>query len=126
MAAQCARRCSGALFVGGFLAGALEINVNLETDQLEALLGRRIMNRAHGMWSLGFFITALIGGRHAPFRRLDAMCIPLASCWRWWRLIIGLLTVTGMIDGAATRPGSHEGEHPDLRRADLGLLPLCA
>ena len=57
-----------ALFVAGFLAGALEINVNIEADKLEAQMGRRIMNRVHGMWSLGFFITALIGA---------AMGIPL-------------------------------------------------
>ena len=50
-----------ALFFAGGLAGALEINVNIETDKLEAQLGRRIMNRAHGMWSLGFFVTALVG-----------------------------------------------------------------
>src|SRR3712207_9548115 len=42
------------------LAGALEINLNLESDRREALLGYRIMSRAHGMWSLGFFVTALI------------------------------------------------------------------
>src|SRR4051812_23767292 len=51
----------GALFVAGLLAGALEINVNIEADKLEAQLGRRIMNRVHGMWSLGFFATALLG-----------------------------------------------------------------
>ena len=48
------------LFVAGFLAGMLEINLNLEADRIEAQLGRRVMNRAHGMWSLGFFVTALI------------------------------------------------------------------
>ena len=36
-------------FLAGMLAGALEINVNLETDRHEARLGRRIMSRAHGM-----------------------------------------------------------------------------
>ena len=42
------------------MPGRCEINVNLETDRHEAQLGYRIMNRAHGMWSLGFFVTALI------------------------------------------------------------------
>src|SRR5690606_16467520 len=32
------------LFVAGFLAGMLEINLNLEADRLEAMLGRRVMN----------------------------------------------------------------------------------
>ena len=47
-------------FIAGLFAGALEINVNLETDRHEAQLGTRIMSRAHGMWSLGFFVTAFI------------------------------------------------------------------
>ena len=47
-------------FIAGIFAGALEINVNLETDRHEAILGYRIMSRAHGMWSLGFFVTAFI------------------------------------------------------------------
>ena len=49
------------LFVAGFLAGALEINLNVEIDRLEAQTGKRFMNRAHGSWSLGFFVTALLG-----------------------------------------------------------------
>ncbi len=48
------------LFVEGLLAGALEINLNVEIDRIEAQLGRGVMNRAHGFWSLGFFVTALV------------------------------------------------------------------
>jgi MFS family permease len=47
-------------FIAGVFTGAFEINANIETDRHEALLGYRIMSRAHGMWSLGFCITALV------------------------------------------------------------------
>ena len=49
------------LVIAGFLAGMLEINLNLEADRIEAQMERRIMSRAHGFWSLGFFVSALIG-----------------------------------------------------------------
>ncbi len=66
-------------FIAGIMNGALEINVNLETDRHEAQLGYRIMSRAHGMWSLGFFVTALIsaGVRQlgiSPAHRISAPC----------------------------------------------------
>ena len=49
------------LFVTGLLSGALEINLNVEIDRLEMHTGGRFMNRAHGFWSVGFFVTALAG-----------------------------------------------------------------
>ncbi len=44
----------GLLICEGLLAGALEINLNVEIDRIEAQLGRGVMNRAHGFWSSGF------------------------------------------------------------------------
>ena len=49
------------LFFGGLSIGAMEVAVNLEADRVEAVIGRRIMNRAHAFWSLGFFTTGLLG-----------------------------------------------------------------
>jgi MFS family permease len=43
------------LLPAGVGVGALEIIVNVEADRVEHGLGRRIMNRSHGFWSLGFF-----------------------------------------------------------------------
>lgn len=50
------------LFLAGMSIGVLEVAVNLEADRTEHVLGTRIMNRAHGFWSLGFFGAALLGG----------------------------------------------------------------
>lgn len=51
----------GWLMVGGIGIGAMEIVVNLEADRAEHHMGRRIMNRSHAFWSLGFFASGFIG-----------------------------------------------------------------
>lgn len=49
----------------GITIGAIEIMLNAEADRTEARLGRRIMNRAHAFWSIGFFFAGLFGARMA-------------------------------------------------------------
>lgn len=49
------------LIPAGFLIGCTEIIINVEADRTEALLGKRIMNRAHAFWSIGFFTAGLLG-----------------------------------------------------------------
>jgi MFS family permease len=49
------------LIPAGLLIGSVEIILNVEADRTEALIGRRIMNRAHAFWSIGFFATGLLG-----------------------------------------------------------------
>ncbi len=108
-------------FIAGIFAGALEINVNLETDRHEAVLGYRIMSRAHGMWSLGFFVTAFIA---AGVRQLGIS--PELH-------IFGALVVAGIagyfvfskIENAPHRPDSHAGDMPLVAFPTIGLLPLC-
>jgi MFS family permease len=48
------------LVPAGLCIGAVEQVVNLEADRVEHRLGRRIMNRAHAFWSLGFGAAGLI------------------------------------------------------------------
>ena len=45
----------------GIGIGCVEIILNVEADRTEALIGRRIMNRAHSFWSFGFFGAGLFG-----------------------------------------------------------------
>ena len=111
----------GALFVAGFFAGALEINVNIETDKLEAILGRRIMNRAHGMWSLGFFVTALIG---AGMRHFEVSIQMHSAIMLLIVLAVGLVTMGG-ITTAPARAGTHTDDHPMFAVPTWGLMPLC-
>lgn len=45
----------------GILIGSLELLLNLEADRVEYAMGRKIMNRAHAFWSLGFFGAGIFG-----------------------------------------------------------------
>jgi len=45
----------------GLLIGAIEIILNLEADRTEHMLGKRLMNRAHAFWSIGFFSSGFLG-----------------------------------------------------------------
>jgi MFS family permease len=109
------------LFVAGLLGGALEINLNVETDRLEAQHGKRFMNRAHGFWSLGFFITALFA---AGIRQSGT-----SMHWHLGLVALVVLAVGGfMIWGMKTAPlraTSHQGKTPRIAFPNLGLLPLC-
>jgi MFS family permease len=107
--------------IAGAFAGALEINVNLETDRHEAVLGYRIMSRAHGMWSLGFFVTALIsaGVRQADISPqihiIAALAVAAVAGW----------FVFKDIENAPVRKESHAGRMPLIAIPTIGLLPLC-
>ena len=50
-----------ALIVGGMAVGIVEVAVNLEADRVEYKIGKKIMNRSHSFWSLGFFTAGLLG-----------------------------------------------------------------
>jgi MFS family permease len=107
--------------IAGILAGALEINVNLETDRHEAILGYRIMSRAHGMWSLGFFVTNLVaaGVRQAgipPAIHIGTALLIAA---------IAALFIFSGIKSAPHRADSHAGKMPLIAFPTAGLLPLC-
>lgn len=109
------------LFVVGLLAGALEINLNVETDRLEAMTGKRFMNRAHGSWSLGFFVTALLAAviRQAgvPVQAHLAMTSGLA-------ILIGGYLIWGLVPAVKPTTG-HQGEVPRIAFPNWGLVPLC-
>src|SRR5690606_15441171 len=103
-------------------SGALEINLNVEIDRLEAQTGKRFMNRAHGFWSVGFFVTALFG---AMIRQSGlAPTVHMA-------IIAGIIVLVGgyLIWGATNTPKpdrcrSEDGSHK-IAFPNMGLLPLC-
>ena len=49
----------------GVTIGCIEIMLNAEADRTEHMLGRRIMNRSHAFWSIGFFTAGLFGAQLA-------------------------------------------------------------
>jgi MFS family permease len=110
------------LFVVGLLSGALEINLNVEIDRLEAHTGKRFMNRAHGFWSVGFFVTALFG---AMIRQSG-----LSAAWHMGLVAIIVVAIGGYLIYGATsapkpvRPGGNADNHR-IAFPNVGLLPLC-
>lgn len=79
------------LLPAGVCIGAIELVVNLEADRVEHQAGRRIMNRAHAFWSLGFFGAGLLGALAARLGisaqwQLAAM-VPLMLGLNW--LLLG-------------------------------------
>jgi MFS family permease len=108
-------------FASGLLTGALEINVNVEADRHEGRMGRRIMSRVHGMWSLGFFVTALI----AAVVRQAQISIELHTFIALVAVVVSGSFVFSKMESAPRRVEDHDGETPLFAFPTLGLLPLC-
>jgi len=111
----------GLLLMEGLLAGALEINLNVEIDRIEAQLGRGVMNRAHGFWSLGFFVTALV----SAIARQAGLSVQLHLALTFtFVLLIGTIVIAGMRNAPA-RPTLEHADAGHIALPTLGLLPLC-
>jgi len=107
----------------GLCIGAVEIIVNLEADRVEHQEGRRIMNRAHGFWSIGFFVAGLFGAGLSQagvsvqqHLLLDALLVLVATA-----------LMLGRFDAAPHRTGAAQGhETPRFARPTLAILALVA
>ena len=109
------------LFCAGLLGGALEINLNVEIDRLEAQYGRRFMNRAHGFWSVGFFITALVG---AGIRQSGMPATAHLALMALIVCAVGGFMISGM-RSAPIQPGRQDAGEHRIAFPHWGLLPLC-
>jgi MFS family permease len=110
------------LLPAGLSIGCIELIINLEADRTEHLIGRRIMNRAHGFWSIGFFAAGLVGGLvaqlgvPAPIHLL--MIVPLA--------VIGVALILGRFDPAPMRSGGSTDASPRFAAPTLAITALVA
>ncbi|AKR57722.1 MFS transporter [Devosia sp. H5989] len=106
----------------GLCIGAIEIIVNLEADRTEHAIGHRIMNRAHGFWSLGFFSSGLLGAFIAQmgidFRTHLWLMIPVIA--------VGTVLVLGRFDPAPHRTGASTDPAPRFARPTLAIFVLVA
>lgn len=106
----------------GLLTGAAEVTVNVEADRVEAAIGRRIMTRAHGFWSLGFFAAAVIG---AAMRQLGVpMGVHFAGA-----AAIAVLATHAIMAGLTPAPGRGGGSldvPAGLALPTKAILALCA
>lgn len=111
------------LLPAGITIGCIEIIVNVEADRTEAMIGRRIMNRAHSFWSFGFFGAGIAGGVVAqsglsPQMHL-ALAVPVVA--------LATLAVFAGYRPAPQRGGEAEaGEAPRFARPTAAILLLVA
>jgi MFS family permease len=110
-----------ALFFTGLLAGALEINLNVEIDRLELHTGGRFMNRAHGFWSVGFFVTALFG---AGIRQSGLSVEAHLALAAIIVVLVGGYLIAGIVPSPAPQRTLSENTHR-IAFPNWGLLPLC-
>ena len=104
----------------GITVGCIEIVINLEADRAEHQLGRRIMNRAHGFWSLGFFTAGLIGAGFAQLRispQIDLIImVPV--------ILIGVLLLIGKFEPAPHRATAHAAPAKRFASPTLAIMVL--
>lgn len=114
----------GVLFLllvpAGLTIGCLEIVLNLEADRVEHAEGRRIMNRAHAFWSIGFFAAgvfgALMAGAGLTPRLHLALIVPL--------VIVLVAVLLAGFRPAPPRPGNAATEQPRLAAPSMAILGL--
>ena len=109
-----------ALLPVGLTIGVIEVIVNLEADRVEHAIGRRIMNRAHGFWSIGFFSAGLIGSLIAqtglsPQLHLLIM-VPV--------IFVATAVILGRFEAAEHRSGGSTDDGPRFARPTLAILVL--
>lgn len=96
------------LFLLGTMGGACNTVINVEADRTELLLGRRIMNRCHALYSFGFLITAILGAvarqlQISPFVHLSAIAVIL---------FVAILLAWGQFQPAPARPENQSVKAP--------------
>lgn len=106
----------------GLMIGSIEIMLNVEADRTEFLVKRRIMNRAHSFWSIGFFGAGLFGGALAhlgisPQLHL-ALIVPIVA--------ISMALFLGGYQPAPSRFAGTGEKVPVLARPTLPILVLVA
>lgn len=97
------------------------IAMNVEADRVEAATGTRVMNTCHGIWSVGFLLTSLLG---ATLRGLDVY--PAIHLWALVPVLIVLLLVV-VVPMPVMPPRPHSGDKvKKLALPTLATLGLVA
>ena len=110
------------LVPAGLCIGAVEVIVNLEADRVEHQTGRRIMNRAHAFWSIGFFAAGLVGAGLSQWG--------VSPQWHLFMMVpavlIGTLLLLGRYEAAPHRSGANTDKSPHFAKPTWPILVLVA
>jgi MFS family permease len=91
------------LAINGMGFSVSNIAINVEADRVEAATGSRVMNTCHGVWSVGFLATSLLG---AVLRGFDVS--PALHLWVLYPLA-GVLLLAVLLPMAPTPARAHSG-----------------
>lgn len=106
----------------GLVIGGAEIILNVEADRTEALIGRRIMNRAHSFWSIGFFSAGLFGAALAQLGLSPQMHLAIVV-----PLVAGaVVLLLGNYRPSPRRAAESTDAAPPFARPTLPILVLVA
>lgn len=110
------------LFANGALSSAANISINVEADRVEAATGSRIMNRCHGIWSIGFFLSSALNGAIR-----GAGVEPPPHMWGCAPVFVAatLLLLAPMLE-CAIRPGKPVARRSTFVLPTLALMALVA
>ena len=112
-----------ALLVGGLAVALVEVAMNTEADVVEASVGRRIMSRCHGFWSLGSMAGAVLGSLFAhagvPLGVHFAIVMPLVA-------IAGFLCASALPPDPPAARAAEAVAEPLFRLPAPGIVALCA
>jgi len=111
------------LFAAGFSIAMIEVAMNTKADAVEADVGRRIMSRCHGFWSLGSMAGALAGSLFAhqgiPVAVHFGVLMPVLA-------IVGFAIASALpLDGMPTTPAPGAESAPLFRLPARAIALLC-
>lgn len=76
-------------FCSGLGFGISNVAMNLEADRMESALKRRIMNRCHGLWSIGVLAATLVG--------VGARAVPVPVTWHFFAMTALIFIALGWL-----------------------------
>ena len=104
----------------GLVVGGIEIILNLEADRTEHMIGRRIMNRSHAFWSIGFFsagiVSAVIAQTGLEVHTHLLLMVPV--------VILGVALILGRFDPAPHRAGGSTDQTKGFATPTLAITIL--
>ena len=112
----------GLLVPAGVCIGAIEIIVNLEADRVEHQTGVRFMNRAHGFWSIGFFVAGIAGAGLSQLGVSPQWHLALVVPLVW----AGLALLLGRFEPAPHRDLAPNVSPARFARPTWGVMALVA